>query len=79
MVTRCFHAAKCHIQLNLQTFLPQFAIVKEASTHDSTETYKLCQNLKSGEIGVFDRGYVDFQHLADLDKRGIANEIRKLG
>jgi hypothetical protein len=64
-------AAKCHMQLNLQTFLPQFAIVKEAATHDSTEAYRLCMNLKCGEIAVFDKAYVDFTHLADLDKRGV--------
>jgi hypothetical protein len=64
-------AAKCHMQLNLQTFLPQFAIVKEASTHDSTEAYRLCLNLKSGEIAVFDKAYVDFTHLADLDRRDV--------
>ena len=64
-------AAKCHMQLNLQTFLPQFAIVKEASTHDATEAYQLCANLKSGEIAVFDKAYVDFMHLADLDRRGV--------
>jgi len=34
---------------------PQFAIVKEASTHDSTEAYQFCLNLKSGEIAVFDK------------------------
>jgi hypothetical protein len=59
------------MQLNLQTFLPQFAIVKEASTHDSTEAYQLCSNLKDGEIAVFDKAYVDFTHLADLNKRGV--------
>ncbi len=64
-------AAKCHMQLNLQTFLPQFAIVKNASTHDSTEAYNLCSNLKSGEIAVFDKAYVDFKHLFELDSRGI--------
>jgi len=64
-------AAKCHMQLNLQTFLPQFAIVKEASTHDSTEAYRLCMNLRSGEIAVFDKAYVDFTHLSDLDERGV--------
>ena len=64
-------AAKCHMQLNLQTFLPQFAIIKEASTHDSTEAYRLCANLKDGEIAVFDKAYVDFEHLADLDRRGV--------
>ena len=64
-------AAKCHMQLNLQTFLPQFAIVKAASTHDSTEAYQLCSNLKDGEIAVLDKAYVDFPHLADLDERGV--------
>lgn len=64
-------AAKCHMQLNLHTFLPQFAIVKEASTHDSTEAYQLCSNLKDGEIEVFDKAYVDFGHLANLDERGV--------
>jgi len=69
-------AAKCHMQLNLQTFLPQFAIVKEASTHDSTEAYRLCLNLKSGEIAVFDKAYVDFTHLADLNRRDVFWVIR---
>jgi hypothetical protein len=64
-------AAKCHMQLDLQTFLPQFAIIKEASTHDSTEAYRLCANLKDGEIALFDKAYVDFEHLADLDRRGV--------
>jgi hypothetical protein len=64
-------AAKCHMQLDLQTFLPQFAIVKEASTHDSVEAYRLCSNLKDGEIVVFDKAYVDFTHLCELDERGV--------
>ena len=64
-------AAKCHMQLNLQTFLPQFAIVKEASTHDSTEAHQLCLNLKNGEIAVFDKAYVDFTHLSNLNTRGV--------
>ena len=64
-------AAKCHMQLNLQNFLPQFAIIKAASTHDSTEAYHLCANLKDGEIVVFDKAYVDFKHLYSLNKRSI--------
>jgi len=64
-------AAKCHMQLNLQTFLPQFAIIKEASTHDSTEAYRLCMNLQSGEIAVFDKAYVDFTHLYQLEARDV--------
>ncbi len=30
-----------------------------------------CADLKSGEIALFDKGYVDFGHLRDLDGRGI--------
>lgn len=64
-------AAKCHMQLNLQTFLPQFAIVKAANTHDSTEAKELCANLKDGEIALFDKAYVDFSHLYLLNRRGV--------
>jgi hypothetical protein len=64
-------AAKCHMQLNLQTFLPKFAIVKEASTHDSTEANRLCMNLQSGEIAVFDKAYMDYTHLWQLNERGV--------
>jgi len=64
-------AAKCHMQLNLQSFLPQFAIVKAANTHDSTEAQTLCANLKDGEIALFDKAYIDFKHLSHLDSRGV--------
>jgi len=64
-------AAKCHMQLNLQTFLPQFAIVKAANTHDATEAKELCANLRDGEIALFDKAYIDFKHLHQLDHRGI--------
>ena len=65
-------AAKCHMQLNMQTFLPQFAIVKAANTHDSTEAVELCANLKDGEIALFDKAYVDYTHLNALDDRGVS-------
>ena len=64
-------AAKCHMQLNLQNFLPGFAVVKAASTSDSTEAYEICANIKDGEIVVFDKAYVDFKHLYQLGKRGV--------
>ena len=64
-------AAKCHMQLNLQTFLPEFAIVKAANTHDSTEAQVLCASLKDGEIAVLDKAYVDFKHLYSLNNRGV--------
>jgi hypothetical protein len=64
-------AAKLHLTLNLQTFLPTIAVVEEASHHDSTRARDLCIPLKEGEIAVFDKAYVDFKHLHELDGRGI--------
>lgn len=65
-------AAKCHMQLNLQTFLPKFAIVKAANTHDSTEAKVLCANIQDGEVALFDKAYVDFAHLYELNVRGVS-------
>ncbi len=64
-------AAKCHMRLDLQTFLPRFALVKAANTHDSTEAVELCADIRSGEVVVFDKAYVDFVHLYGLRKRDV--------
>ena len=64
-------AAKCHLRLNLQTFLPQCAIIDTARCHDSRKAYALCAQLQPGEIVVFDKAYLDFAHLSDLGERGI--------
>ena len=64
-------AAKCHLRLNLQSFLPQCAIVDTAKHHDSTKARDLCAGLRPGEIAVFDKAYTKFKHLFDLTERGI--------
>jgi len=64
-------AAKMHLRLNLATFLPNFVIVKEASTHDSTEAKAMCKTVKAGEIILFDKAYVDYDHLFELDCRTV--------
>jgi hypothetical protein len=64
-------AAKTHLRLNLQSLLPGFVIVDTAAEHDNLRARELCADLKSGEIALFDKGYVDFEHLRDLDGRGI--------
>jgi len=64
-------AAKCHMRLDLQTFLPRFAVVKTAGTHDSKEARGLCAGIRSGEIVVFDKAYIDFVHLKVLTERGV--------
>ncbi len=64
-------AAKTHMRLNLQSLLPSFVIVDTAAEHDNLRARELCAELKSGEIALFDKGYVDFGHLGDLDRRGV--------
>ena len=64
-------AAKCHLRLNLGTFLPAFAIIEEASHHDDTRARQLCAGLQDGEIALFDKAYVNFAHLFELTVRGV--------
>jgi hypothetical protein len=47
-------AAKCHVRLNLQTFLPQFALVDTAGEHDNRRARELCAGIQAGEIVVLD-------------------------
>jgi hypothetical protein len=64
-------AAKLHLRLNLQSFLPGFAIIEEAGHHDDTRAPALCAHLQEGEIALFDKAYVNFAHLYALTLRGI--------
>jgi len=64
-------AAKCHLRLNLQSFLPSFALVESAGEHDSQRARQLCAGLKAGEIVVFDKAYLDFDHLRELSHRQV--------
>ncbi len=68
-------AAKLHLRLNLDTFLPAFAVVDSAKGHDSTKAHELCAGLKAGEIAVFDMAYIDYSHLFDLTGRKPSGRI----
>ena len=63
-------AAKTHLRLNLQNLLPNFVIVDTAAEHDNKRAWELCAGVKSGEIILFDKGYLDFGHLLHLHQRG---------
>lgn len=65
-------AAKCHMNLNLQSMLPRYAVVDPAKYHDSKKAWEVCGVLQDGEIVVFDKAYLDFVHLYDLDQRGVS-------
>lgn len=64
-------AAKCHLRLELRSFLPRFAIVDTAGEHDSVRAPALCADLREGEIALFDKAYVHFAHLWALTGRGV--------
>ena len=59
------------MRLDLQSFLPAFAVVKAADTHDSVEAHRVCAGIKAGEIVVFDKAYIDFKHLYQLNCRDV--------
>jgi hypothetical protein len=64
-------AAKTHMRLSLQSLLPQCVIIDTAREHDNQRARELCAGLQEGEITIFDKAYIDFAHLLDLDQRGI--------
>jgi hypothetical protein len=64
-------AAKCHLRLDLQSFLPRFAIVDTARHNDAKRAREVCAGVRAGEIVIFDKAYVDFEHLADLSMREV--------
>lgn len=65
-------AAKMHLRLDLHSFLPSFAIVDTAGQHDNKRAREVCAGILPGEIVVFDKAYVDFTHLAELDQRDVS-------
>jgi len=64
-------AAKLHLCLNLQCFLPAFAVVDSAKGHDNTKARALCAGIQPGEIVVFDMAYIDYEHLFELTGRDV--------
>ena len=64
-------AAKTHMRLDMESLLPRFAIVDTAKHNDNLRARELCAGLKEGEIIIFDRAYNDFDHLLDLNNRGV--------
>jgi len=64
-------AAKCHLRLDLQSFLPRFALIDTAREADAKRARELCAGIKDGEIVIFDKAYLDFDHLCSLTQRGV--------
>jgi hypothetical protein len=65
-------AAKCHMRLDLQSFLPRFVLIDVAREADPKRAREVCAAVAQGEIVLFDRAYADFTHLRDLTRRGVS-------
>ena len=50
---------------------PRFTIVDTARHSDSKKAWEVCAGIAAGEIVIFDRAYVDFEHLFHLHERGV--------
>jgi hypothetical protein len=64
-------AAKMHLDLDIKSFLPNFAIVKSAKDSDPKMAWEVCASIRAGKIVIFDKAYVDFDHLYHLHKRSV--------
>lgn len=64
-------AAKCHLRLDLQSFLPRFAILGTARDADTSRARELCAGLREGEMAVLDKGDTDYAPFWDLTQRGV--------
>ena len=64
-------AAKAHVRLNFEGLLPACVVVDTAREADNRRARELTAGLKPGEIVIFDRGYNDHGHFADLTARDV--------
>jgi hypothetical protein len=69
-------AAKCHMRLNIGTFLPTFAVVEDAAHFDGSRADSLCAGMVAGDVLLADRAYIDFRFLAGLEARGVFFVLR---
>jgi len=69
-------AAKCHMRLNIGTFLPTYVLVEDAAHHDSVRAAALCGGMGAGDVLLGDRAYVDLAFLANLNARSIFFVLR---
>lgn len=81
LVARCMNwakhrrrkaAAKCHLRLDLQSWLPRFVLVDSAKDNDNKRAREICAGLREGEIVIFDKAYLDLAHLFDLFLRQVS-------
>ena len=70
-------AAKLHMPLDVASRLPAFAVVEDASHHDSARAPACASNLAKGDILVADRACLDLKFLCALALRGVFFTVRQ--
>ena len=63
-------AAKVHVALDLISFTLIRVISNSANHHDGSYMSELCGNMKSGDIAVMGKAYVDYAQLNTLTENG---------
>ena len=63
-------AAKVHVALDLISFIPIRVISDSANHHDGSYMSELCGSMKSGDIAVMGKAYVDYAQLNTLTENG---------
>lgn len=63
-------AAKLHTAIDIAGDLPQFAVVTPGNQHDIRVARENCV-FQPGTTVVFDKGYIDFEWLNDLNQGGV--------
>lgn len=64
-------AAKVHVALDLNSFIPIRVVTDSANHHDGRYMSELCGNMNPGDIAVMDRAYVDYVQLNTLTEKGV--------
>jgi hypothetical protein len=59
----------------LQSFLPKFAIIDTAKHNDNKRPRELCAEVGAGEIVLFEKAYVDFEHLHARTREGRLTDV----
>ncbi len=63
-------ATKLHTAIDIAGDLPQFSVITNGRVHDIRAAREQ-MSFKSGTVVVFDRGYVDYAWLHELNKAGV--------
>lgn len=70
-------AAKLHMRCDAVSRLPAFAVVTSAKIADCRMMLLLCGALHSGDVAIFDKAYVDFGSLSELNQRNVFYVVRE--